>query len=441
MPSSAGSESVEEEVAVTKLKIKVSKPSRPRDLLHKLSTVKALRAAFKGLRSRKSSRGADDVTLLDFERSLEAELRSIQRSLRTGSYRFTPLRPRAIPKTGGKYRPILIPAVRDRVVQRALLGIIEPAIEPHIGWATSHAFRTGRGVRTAVRALENEICSGKSVVLLVDIAEFFPSIDSDQLFADVLALLPDDSLKKLLTSLQDWEIHDLKALPPRERDAFPEAGCGIPQGSILSPLLSNFYLRSLDSEAAARGTTAIRYADDIAVPCSSEEEAVEAFDWLRSSLTGLGLRVHPLGKDSKSRIVRNALSGFEYLGFYLHGSPGATRLTIHPSHKSFGKAKAAISDILDPANRAPLSDRYARLSHFLSGWLGAYGHVCDVRKECSQLLEHAQNALERLLRSRKLLAAGLSKNQRRFLGVNSIFSDVGKRVQGKRSRPSKSSVL
>ena len=396
------------------------------ELLRQVASTTALKQAFLSLRRRKGSRGADDVTVEDFGRSLSAHLRSIRHKLLTGSYRFRGLKPVAKPKGGEKYRPILIPAVGDRVVQRAIYHAIEPKLRPHLDCPNSHAFRRGRGVPSAVQQLREHIDAGSSVILVVDIENFFGSIDTGALFQELGARLPDASLAELLERLREWEIDDLGALPEKQRLCFPTPGVGIPQGSILSPLLANFYLRDVDREAMDAGIVAIRYADDIAVPCRTLKQADDAFAWLQARLASVGLSIHPPGQHPKSRVVEDLTTGVDYLGFHLRRSESDGTLTIKPGDAQLQRAEALIEQIFDPRKPPSLSERYVDLSHFLSGWLNSFGNVCDVREERQRLLDHTRRCLMTLLVDYKLVRKrdDLTVRQLRLLGVDQIFKQV-----------------
>jgi hypothetical protein len=263
--------------------------------------------------------------------------------------------------------------------------------------------------------------------LVLDIQDFFSSIDSNRLYADLRQVLPDDSLLPLLKQLQNWEINDLASLPWQKKKCFPQAGKGVPQGSALSPILSNFYLRTLDEECERHGLRAIRYADDIAVACRSVEEAKRAFAWLERRLDDLGLTVHQLDTSKKSRLLEigaDARSGVEYLGFFL--MPFRNGVRVKPSDAAFKHARNEIAECFATESAAPLIERYSRLTHFLGSWIATYEQVCGrgkVDREQAKLLEWAQQCLSELLVDRELLSApGLTSDQRRFLGVDSIFA-------------------
>jgi|GEM_PF-2268109 len=401
-------------------------------LLARVCQLGSLRRAFDHIRRNsggRSSFSSGDFSVEQFASEAEMQIRSIRNRLRSGAFLFSPLRPVAIEKKGRNgYRPILVPPVADRIVQRAILHEISGSLAPYVSSRTSHAFRQNdSGVRSAVHRLRDEIRAGHRVVLVLDIQDFFSSIDSSRLYADLRLVLPDDSLLPLLKQLQNWEINDLSSLPWQKKKCFPQAGKGVPQGSALSPILSNFYLRTLDEECELRGLRAIRYADDIAVACRSVEEAKEAFAWLKRRLDDLGLTVHPLNTSKKSRLMEigaDARSGIEYLGFFL--MPLRNGVRVKPSDAAFKNARNEIAECFAIESQAPLIERYSRLTHFLGSWIATYEQVCGAGKldrERVKLLEWAQQCLSELLVDRKLLSApGLSGDQRRFLGVDSIFA-------------------
>lgn len=398
------------------------RPARPRrgSLLSRISQQSFLKDSFKLLRSKRSSFGVDGVSVDTYAFSLAANTYVLSRKLRAGTFRFSPLRPVAVPKGAGKHRPILIPTVEDRVVQRALLRAIAQSLEPLIAFDHSYAFRKGRGVKDAVKALKLALAAKHKFVLVVDINQFFPSVDAQSLLNRLFTLLPDESVAPLLAQLFAWEIDGLPELPEAKRRCFPDAGRGLPQGSLLSPMLANLYLAPFDSEIRRLGIPLIRYADDLAVACESRAEAEAVLGTMRALLGELGLALPQLG-EPKCRIWDYAEEGVEYLGCYMW-SPSRT-VRVKPTTKKFDGALKAISDHLNPANSDTLARRYEALSGFMLGWLAAYGQLCDVSSERAKLLEHFQEHLTALLRQRGFVApnSGLSASQRQFLSLDDLF--------------------
>lgn len=396
---------------------------RSYDLKTTITRKKALTAAFGALGGKQATKGVDDVTLAQFRDGLASRIAEIQSLIRTDTYTFSALKPVAVPKKNpGTFRPILVPTVRDRLVQRAILGVISKPVTKHTTYAGSHAFTHERGVGTAVRALRSQLLLGRHIVLSVDIENFFPSVDTERLFTELSAVLPDQSLTPLLAQLRDWRLASTAHMSEKRRECFPASGCGLPQGSPLSPLLSNFYLREADKEALARGLCMIRYADDIVIPTSSRAEAEAAYTWLAERLEQLGLTIPPLGAP-KSQIINVASRGnpgIQFLGFFLVPRGGA--IHVKPSSDSVQKARAMIAEIMSPEATDNLAARYEALGFYLHGWLGTYGCVCAVSDLRDELLSYAQGQLELLLRARGILGENqMTPTQARFLGVHSLF--------------------
>lgn len=388
--------------------------------------MKNLRLAYaRVVRARRGSVVAD-TALGKFRRRLTPELKTLRLQLLTGDYPFAPLTPVAADKKKGSrgFRPLLVPRVQDRIVQRAVLHVVEKHLEKDVSFVNSFAFRTGNGVKQAVTRLKDELEAGATQVLLVDIIDFFSAIDADALFDDVLAKLPDRTLDLILRSLQRWEVDGLDALPEAKRRCFPAAGKGIPQGSCISPLLSNFYLRGFDQAAEIQGLTMIRYADDIAIPLSEGQNANDVLEWVRFELQKLKLDVHPL-PHKKTRVgsLDDIRQPIEFLGFFLRRVDGT--VLVKPSAEAIMNAKNVITECLSSESPRSLPDRYARLNFFIPAWLGSYGAVCPVESERAHLSDCVQRELVELLRKKGLLPRGrdLTRKQRRFLGMASLWGE------------------
>jgi RNA-directed DNA polymerase len=393
-----------------------------------MASQRALRAAYHSLRGKRRARGGvDDVTLEDYEHQLNGRLRDLRERLIRGHFQFSRLRPVAVPKKGSdKFRPILVPTVEDRVVQRAVLHAISKYVRPHVDHPSSHAFLggPGRGVRSAVTQLCDYLRSGRCCVLLLDIVDFFPSVDADRVIADLLSILPDESLAPLLEQLKVWEIDDLSALPEAQRKCFPGSAKGLPQGSVLSPVLANLYLRGFDLEATRLGVAVVRYADDLAIPCTSVDDARHAHRWVKAYLAALGLAIHEFegpNQSRKAKLVSGASINLDFLGVNIRGT--SRRLARRPSNDSLNRARQMIIETLAPDSRVPLADRYAKLSYFAAGWLASFGQVCDIRSARAAILAQADASLQQLLRTFGLLPPGraLTVRQRRLLGFESLF--------------------
>ncbi len=195
--------------------------------------------------------------------------------------------------------------MRDRIVQQALLQVLEPIFEAMFS-NRSHGFRKERGSATALAVVDQAIRHGYSWVVDADIKKFFDTVDHNMLLNAVNERIADGNVLRLLRRiLEAGVIHpNASSIEPIE--------LGTPQGGPISPLLANIYLHRFDVEMTAAGYGLVRYADDFVIFAKSESEATEALALARNILEGkMGLQLHP----EKTRVVSVA-SGFEFLGFH-----------------------------------------------------------------------------------------------------------------------------
>ena len=182
--------------------------------------------------------GVDYQTVEKFSERFQEEVDKLQQELRDESYRPLPARRVGIQKTGSKeIRPLGIPAVRDRVVQTALVNVIAPIFE-HTFHDRSFGFRRGRGTRNALQCVEQLLDTGYVFVVDVDLKSYFDTIPKDQLFEIVKTKISDGALLRLIRKYLDQSVmSELATWTPET---------GVPQGAVLSPLLANAYLNPLD---------------------------------------------------------------------------------------------------------------------------------------------------------------------------------------------------
>jgi len=187
-------------------------------------------------------------------------------------------------KADGSFRPLTLFTVQDRLVQRAVLNVLEPFVESHL-LPCNFGYRSGRGVKDAIEAVMRYRQQGLAWVLDADIQHFFDSIDHQILRKQLRSLLRDQRLLDLLESW--WSAHDGSSVRPT-----PD-GKGIPQGAVLSPLLANVYLLPFDQEVLKRGHALIRYVDDFLVLARDEKAATRARRDVERALKKLRLNLHP----------------------------------------------------------------------------------------------------------------------------------------------------
>jgi group II intron reverse transcriptase/maturase len=252
--------------------------------------VALLEHAFWRLNPR-SSPGIDRVTWQAYERDLERNLENLHERLVRGTYRPQAVVRRWISKGGGKYRPLGIPALEDKVVQRAVATILEQIYEQDF-YNFSFGFRPGRSCHHAVRALRQGMLTGIRRVIDCDISSFFDNLQHDKLLAILRKRINDGRLLQLIEMWLKAGIMDGKEL------VFPEKGS--PQGSVISPLLANIYLHEVLDRWFAEVVTAhchgkvviYRYADDFVIGCGLATDADRIMRALPQRFGRYGLEIN-----------------------------------------------------------------------------------------------------------------------------------------------------
>lgn len=281
-------------------------------LYDKFSDERTLRLAWERINARVSGEarrrgaGIDGVTVEDFARDSEAEIKRLAEAMRKGEYKPSPVRRLWIPKPGSnRKRPLGLPTVADRVVQEALRGVIEPVWEEQF-LDGSHGFRPGRSTDTACLALESQLLKGNAWVVDADIRGCFDNIAHKAVIELLHRHVADGKILKLAEAM-------LKAGVMEDMQVRSTA-TGAPQGGVISPLLCNIVLHELDRRLDAEGIAWVRYADDFVLPCPTREQAERARDIAAEALAPLGLELHP----DKTRIV-HLDEGFDFLGWHYKG--------------------------------------------------------------------------------------------------------------------------
>lgn len=260
----------------------------------------SLAEAWAKVRSRNAGPGVDGVTVGVFGRRLEKNLAEIRQHALGGTYQPDPVLRCHIPKSDGDFRRIGVPTVRDRVAQRALLNALLDKVEPRLH-PRSYAYRPGRSVRMAVAEIEHLRDEGRRWTARVDIDLCFDSIPRDRLMRQVEDWVQDDAVTSLISRWMTAGYID--------GDNFDVASMGVPQGDVLSPVLSNIYLDRFDRALEEAGERFVRYADDILVLCGDRKSAQRAIIRSSAALAALDLRT-----DSEKTGVTSFDSGFRYLG-------------------------------------------------------------------------------------------------------------------------------
>lgn len=281
--------------------------------------------AFRNVKRNRGAAGIDKVSIRLFENNLVQNLLALMRQLKDRSFQPLPLRRVHIPKGDGKTRPLGIPAVRDRVAQEVLRLLLSPLFE-RIFHDDSYGFRPERDCHLAVERVLELHRQGHSHVLDADIKGFFDNIPHEVIMAGLAAEVADGNILGLVERF-------LKA-GVMEEGVFQPTGKGTPQGGVISPLLANIALNSLDWQLAGAGFRFVRYADDFVVLGTSEAEVLKAHDLVQQHLDRLGLTLSA----EKTKLTKFR-EGFAFLGFVIK----ARTVTMRP--KSVEKFKDKIREL------------------------------------------------------------------------------------------------
>jgi len=334
--------------------------------------------------------GVDGVTVEQMKTDREVFLARLQGELSEKSYRPSPVLRVWLPKTDGKQRPLGIPTVKDRIVQMALLLLLQPIFEADFH-ESSYGYRPGKSAQQALDAIRQAIRQGYHEVIDADLSGYFDTINHAALLKLVARRVSDGSVLKLVKQF-------LKA-PIVERSGgkvrITPNKLGTPQGGVISPLLANLYLDSLDHQANEPGTNAkmVRYADDFVLLCRPDD-APALRQRLEVYLQAKGLKLN----STKTRMVNAQRERFRFLGFEVswRHSPRTNQHYVHVEPS--GQSQLALRDkVRAELNRSThwesCTAKVRRLNAVLRGWGGYfhYGH-------CTRALRRTQHWVQERLR-------------------------------------------
>ena len=329
-------------------------------LFDKVFAERNLLAAFQQVARNGGAPGVDHVTVREFERQLPDSIWELSDRIRAGTFRPQAIRRVHIPKPGtNETRPLGIPTVRDRVVQAAIVNVIEPIFERDFA-EHSYGFRPERGCKDALRRVDGLLKEGYHFVVDADLKGYFDSIPHGRLMDRLREKIADGPVLRLIEAFLKADILDDAA------QWTPEAGA--PQGAVLSPLLSNVYLNPLDHLMAGCGFQMVRYADDFVILCRTPQEAQAALEQVQKWVAENGLTLHP----TKTKIVDARTDGFDFLGYHFRGTRHGIRHWARP--KSIQKLKQTVRAKTKRTSGRSLPFIIADVNQTLRGWFAYFQH-------------------------------------------------------------------
>lgn len=261
-----------------------------------------MQRAWKRVKANKGAAGVDGMGIAQTGQHLTSAWPVIREQLMAGTYRPSPVRRVGIPKPDGSERELGIPTVTDRLIQQALLQVLQPLIDPTFS-EHSYGFRPGRRARDAVLAAQQNVQDGYRVVVDVDLEKFFDRINHDVLISRLQKRIEDASVIRLIRAYLNAGIMRNGVVSEREQ--------GTPQGGPLSPLLANVLLDEVDRELERRGHRFVRYADDCNVYVRSQKSGQRVMALLKRLYDKLHLTINV----SKSAVA--SAFGRKFLGYSL----------------------------------------------------------------------------------------------------------------------------
>jgi RNA-directed DNA polymerase len=344
-------------------------------LMEKVCNRENLETAWKRVRSNKGGPGVDGMTIDDTKDHLRAHWPSIRSQLLEGTYQPQPVKRVEIPKPDGGVRKLGVPCVVDRLIQQALLQVLQEQWDPTFS-EHSYGFRPGRSAHQAVAQAQRYIAEGYGYVVDLDLERFFDRVNHDSLMARVAARVSDKRVLKLIRAFLNAGVMEDGLVRPVDE--------GTPQGGPLSPLLSNLLLDDLDKELARRGLRFCRYADDCNIYVRSRRAGERVMASVSRFLAKkLSLKVN----EAKSAVARPEERKF--LGFSISNDGSERRI----APKALGKFKALIRDMTRRTRGTSLAQLIKELKPYLIGWRGYFGFC-----QTPRVLTHLEAWVRRRLR-------------------------------------------
>jgi group II intron reverse transcriptase/maturase len=351
----------------------------PETLLGAALTRENLRQAWKRVKANKGAAGVDGLDIQQTARHLVTAWPTIRDQLLRGTYRPSPVRRVTIPKPDGGERELGIPTVTDRLIQQALLQVLQPLLDPTFS-EHSHGFRPGRRAHDAVLAAHGYVQSGRRIVVDVDLEKFFDRVNHDILIDRLRKRIDDAGIIRLIRAYLNSGIMSDGVVLERYQ--------GTPQGGPLSPLLANVMLDEVDKVLEKHGHCFARYADDCNVYVRSRKAGERVMALLRWCYAKLQLKVN----ETKSAVAD--VKGRNFLGYsFWFAKEGVKRRVADKPMATF---KQRVRQLTRRSGGRSMVEVIDKLKPYLLGWKAYYGLAQTPRvwRTLDEWLRHRLRAIQ-----------------------------------------------
>jgi RNA-directed DNA polymerase len=352
-------------------------PAETERLMEEVCQRENLVGALKRVQANHGSPGVDGTTVEELPDYLREHWPAIREQLMAGTYKPQPVKRVEIPKPGGGVRKLGIPTVLDRLIQQAVLQVLQPRWDPTFS-AHSYGFRPGRSAHQAVAVAQGHIAEGYRWVVDIDLEKFFDQVCHDRLMAKAADRIADKRLLKLLRAYLNAGVLENGLVRPTD--------AGTPQGGPLSPLLSNLVLDELDRELERRGHRFVRYADDGQIFVRSERAGHRVMASMTKFITKkLRLKVN----EEKSAVARPWERKFLGFSFTVNLDP---KRRLAP--ETVRRLRRRVRKLTRRTRGVSVEQMVADLNRYLRGWRGYFGYC-----ETPSVLEDLDSWIRRRLRA------------------------------------------